>query len=211
MAIFLDSVDLSEVRQAMRLGFVAGITTNPLLMAKAGRRAHDIIRELVDVSQGIVFHQLMESDALQMQDEAERYLSIGRGRVGLKVPCSLEGARLVHSIHDRAICAVTAVYSPAQAYLFAEAGARYVIPYVNRAARQGIDAVGLVEQLARVVTCKGGGCEVLAASLKSSDEAATAIMAGARHLTVPWAVLAMLADHPLTQQALAEFGAVTRQ
>jgi transaldolase len=181
-----------------------------MLIAKTGRRAEDVIVDLCAVAPGIVFHQLTAASRDGLVAEAERFLSLAPGRVGLKVPCHLEGMRIVRAFADRATCAVTAVYSPAQAYLASEAGARFVIPYVNRAARQGVDALALVRQMAAVVEAGSHGSEVLAASVKSAEEAAAVTMAGARHLTLPWSVLVTLAEHPLTSQALAEFDAASR-
>lgn len=211
MSLFLDSVDLAEARAAVGLGFVAGVTTNPALIAKAGLPAEQIVAALCQVGPGVIFHQLTAETLPALEAEAERFLTLAPGRVGLKIPCTLDGIHLAHRLASRAVCAVTAVYTPAQAYMCSEAGARYVIPYVNRASRQGMDGVALVRTLAAAVAASGRGGEVLAASVKSPEEAATVLGAGARHVTLPWAVLAAMADHPLTALALAEFAAAARE
>jgi len=211
MSLFLDSVDPAEARAAADLALVAGVTTNPSLIAKTGQPAEKIVAELCTVSPGIVFHQLTAEALAELEAEAARFLSLAPGRVGLKIPCTLDGIRLARRLAGRAVCAVTAVYSPAQAYLCSEAGARYVIPYFNRANRQGMNGIELVGALAAATAASGRGSEVLAASIKSPEEAAAVLCAGARHVTVPWAVLAKMADHPLTSQALAEFAAAARR
>lgn len=211
MSLFLDSVDPAEARAAADLGFVAGVTTNPSLIAKTGQPAEKIVAALCAVSPGIVFHQLTAETLPGLAAEAERFLALAPGRVALKIPCTLDGICLAQRLAGRAVCAVTAVYSPAQAYLCGEAGARYVIPYFDRANRQGMDGIALVRDLAAAAAASGRGSEVLAASIKSPEEAAAVLGAGARHLTLPWAVLAAMADHPLTAQALAEFAAAARR
>src|SRR3990172_9831622 len=122
MSLFLDSVDLAEAQAAAGLGLVAGVTTNPTLIAKAGRPAEQIVAELCQVGPGIVFHQLTAATLPGLEDEAERFLALAPGRVGLKIPCTLDGIRLTQRLASRAVCAVTAVYSPAQAYMCGEAG-----------------------------------------------------------------------------------------
>lgn len=211
MAIFLDSTDPSEARAAADLGCVVGITTNPLLIAKTGKPAEQVIAEMCAASPGVVFHQITAEGVAGLEAEAKRFLAIAPGCVGLKIPCSRDGMSIARRFAGRAVCAVTAVYSASQAYLASEAGARYVIPYANRAGRQGLQPLELVQQLARVVAVSGRGSEVLAASVKSPEEAVDVLCAGAQHITVPWPVLAAMADHPLTAQALAEFAAAARE
>jgi transaldolase len=102
-------------------------------------------------------------------------------------------------------CAVTALFSGAQAYVACEAGARYLIPYVNRATRQLGDGPGLVREIAGVVSEVGGRAEILAASIKTPEEAVTTVLAGAHHLTLPLDVILALGDHPLSDAAIDAF------
>ncbi len=207
MAIFLDSANLGDVRGAMALGFVVGITTNPTIIAREKRPAADLIPALLDACPGIVFHQLRHSTVELMVAEAEQYMRLGP-RLGLKIPCTLTGLTVLQRMASRATCAITAIFTPAQALLACEAGARYIIPYVNRSTRLLGDGVALTRTMAEVCQSAGGRTEVMAASLKSTDETLAAVLAGARHVTVPWAILQAMAEHPLSQQAIAEFDAV---
>jgi transaldolase len=205
MAIFLDSANLDDTRQAMALGFVVGITTNPTIIAREQRPTHDVIRDLTQMCSGTIFHQLTVASLDEMCAEAERFHAIAPERVGLKVPCTLTGLALVARLSSRMTCAVTTIFSPAQVMLACEAGARYVIPYVNRSTRLLGDGLALVAQMAEVCERAGRGTEVMAASLKSVDEVVAATLHGARHITAPWAILQAMAEHPLSQQAIAEF------
>jgi transaldolase len=103
---------------------------------------------------------------------------------------------------------VTGVFGAAQAYIAAEAGARFVIPYFNRTTRLAGSGAALVAEIAGVL--RDGFCEILAASIKSPAEAVDALLAGAHHLTVPWQVLTGMANHRLTELALDEFADAAR-
>jgi transaldolase len=204
MAIFLDSANPDDVRRAMALGFVAGITTNPTIIARENRAADELIPELLALCDGLVFHQLRHGTVGEMLAEAEAYARLS-DRVGLKIPCTLDGIAVLAKASALAPCAVTAIFSPAQALMACAAGANYIIPYVNRSTRLLGDGPALLRQMSDVIRASGAETEVMAASIKSAEEAVAAVLAGADHLTAPWSVLAALAEHPLSRQAIAEF------
>jgi transaldolase len=206
VAIYLDSARLDDARMAGAAGFVAGITTNPTLLAEIAQPREAVLAALCTAQPGPVFCQLVAPDADGMVDEAHHLLAIAPAQVVLKVPAGLEGLRAIAALAPAVPCALTAVYAPGQAYLAAMAGARYVIPYVNRATRRLGDGVALVEALARTCAAASTGTEILAASLKTPDEVTAALLAGAHHVTLPWPVIAALAEHPLSVEAAAEFG-----
>jgi len=205
LALFVDSAVIDEVREAIDTGFVSGVTTNPILVARAGRPAHELIAEICSISPGPVFHQLTSRTPEAMEAEARYFLDISPEQIVLKIPCTLESLKLAARLSPHARCAVTGIFSPAQAYLSVEAGARYVIPYVNRATRQMGDGIALVRSLSDLVVACGRDAEVLAASLKTPDEVVAAITAGARHVTVPPYLIKEMAEHPLSLAAIEEF------
>ncbi len=209
MSLFLDSALVEEARRAANLGFVAGATTNPALMAKAGRPARDVLTELCATLQGIIFHQVREAPGPALAAEINTFRQISE-QVAFKLPCTLDYARVAHELSRQGVvCALTAVYSPAQAYLAAQAGVAYIIPYVNRATRYCGSGPALVAEMASIL--EGADCEILAASIKSPEEAVEALLAGAHHVSLPWDVLAAMAHHHLTDLALQEFARVTDQ
>jgi len=205
LALYVDSALIEEVREACDSGLVSGVTTNPLLIAQAGRPAYELIQEICEISPGSVFYQLTTTTPEEMEEEGQRFADISPSQVVLKIPCTLPALRVVASLSEDVDCAVTAIYSPAQAYLAIEAGARYVIPYVNRATRLMGDGLELVRSMAGVVAAAGREAEVLAASLKTPDEVVATLLAGAKHVTVPYAVIKAMASHPLTEAAIQEF------
>ena len=208
MAIFLDSGIHSEVKEAMAWGFVAGITTNPALLAASGDVSLNALKQLCKMVPGRVFYQLMSRDLDSMIREAQAAFSRSPSQIVLKVPCTLFGLQAVARLSLEIPCAVTALFSPAQAYLAREAGARYVISYLNRSTRLLGDGVALVEAMAAVLG--NSSTELVAASIKSPAEAVAALTAGADHLAVPFEVIKRMSHHPLTLQAIEEFDLAAR-
>jgi len=206
VSLYLDSAFPQEARRAFATGMVSGITTNPALLAQTKRPAVDVITQLCDVSKGIVFHQLTEESLSGRKKEAERMATILPGRVGLKIPCTYENlalaAVLVRSGH---IVGITAIFSLPQVYLACQTGAQYIVPYVNRSTRLLGDGVSLVRQMRSVIDAEGSTTQIIAASIKSLDEAIATLLAGAHHLTLPLKLIESMGNHHLSDQAIEEF------
>jgi len=133
-------------------------------------------------------------------------LQLAPGRVGLKIPCTLDNLQLAADFAARGHpVGVTAIFSPAQVYLACEAGARFVLPYVNRSTRLLGDGPGLVRQMRAVIDALDSPLEIIAASLKSPQEAVETVLAGAHHLTLPLALIDAMAQHDLSYQAIEAF------
>lgn len=203
--ILIDSAKFEEVARAMELGYVTGVTTNPTLIARAAEPPDRIIAGLCRVARGPVFYQLTAPGYEERKAEARKMFELGPERVVLKIPATSANMRLVAELSPGIPCAVTAVYAAHQAWVACEAGAGYVIPYLNRAEKLQGNGIALVNDLVGVVEECGTGTEVLVASIKTPYEAAAAVLAGAHHLTLPLDLLLKLGDHPLTEQAVAEF------
>jgi transaldolase len=140
-----------------------------------------------------------------MQEEAERFHAIAPGRVVMKIPCSLRGLQLTSQLSGTIPCALTAVFSAAQTYLACQAGARYVIPYVNRTTRLCGDGIALLCQMASIVERADSGTGIVAASLKTPAEVVEAILNGAHHVTIPLHLIEEMAEHKLSTLAIEEF------
>jgi transaldolase len=204
MSIYLDSAILEEARRARELGWVHGVTTNPTLMAKAGLDPEVVLSKLSELGFLQIYYQLGVSQSPdEMLAEALKANEIIRDGLVLKVAPTEVGFRFVSDHGSKFSCCVTAVFSPAQALIAREAGARYIAVYVNRATKQMGNGLGLVSDVAKVLA--GSRVEILAASLKSVEETLAAFLAGAQHLTVPFDVLANLPVHPLSTKTLEEF------
>jgi transaldolase len=206
MSLYLDSALINEAQFAHQLGWVSGITTNPALLAQSELSPEATLRELATSTNGEVFYQLTAPDLEGMKKEAHQACEIiGEGTV-LKIPATLVGFKAVAQLSTEITCAVTAVYSPAQAVVAAEAGSKYAICYVNRATQLLGDGLALVDGMSKVLS--GSSTEILAASIKTPDEAVATLLAGAQHLTLPLKVLRGLSEHELSQDTMAEFARI---
>jgi transaldolase len=209
MALLLDSAQIEDVRRALELGFVSGVTTNPALIAKTGRAGLDVLADILDITSGPVFYQVtaeaVQGRAVQARDAAHMSLD----RVFVKIPATTENFAMASMLAAEGIqCAITAVSHPAQAFLSVQARAAYTIPYVNRLTRALSDGVAVLRDCAAIV--RGTRTRVLAASLKTADEVAASVLAGADDITLPLDLILELGSHPLSQQAVEDFAAAMR-
>ena len=213
MAILLDSASADDAAAAAGLGFVHGITTNPALMAKETREPLAHLERLLAVfPSGPICYQPTRTSYSSMDEEARAAVALAPERVVAKLPATLDGARLAGALTADGIrCALTAVYSPAQALLAHETGCAWVIPYVDRAARHSDGGLAVVDSLAAILARLQSGTRILAASLKSATQATDSILHGAHDITAPLEVLRGLPAHPLTESAVREFAAAWPQ
>jgi transaldolase len=206
MALFLDSARVEEAERASELGFVWGATTNPALMAAAGREPARVIADFCGLLPGTVFYQLTAPTPAEREAEALRIVEIDPVKVGLKIPCTTENLGLLARLTDDGItCAVTAIFSAYQAYLACEAGAHYILPYVHRSTRLQGNGPALVSEMLAIIEAADSGTELLAASFRTPVEVVEAVLAGAHHLSLGLTLIESLGEHPLSQQTIAEF------
>lgn len=205
MAIYLDSANLEEARQAKELGWVHGVTTNPSLMAKAGVEPETVLRGLKELGFKQVFYQLVSQNMEDMLMEARTAAGLVTDGLVYKIAPTDTGFAFVARHGKQFPCCVTAIFDPAQALVAREAGAGYIAVYVNRATKQMGNGLALVRELATILA--GSQTEILAASLKSTQEAVDAHLVGAHHITVPFGVLAGLTSHPLSAKTVEQFKA----
>ena len=201
--IYLDSAIISEAKIAVDLGWIQGITTNPTLLKKSPLSPEETLTQLAAISPGELYYQLCATDFEAMVAEAKRAKAIVGDKIVLKIPATDLGFRVTAYLSSEINCSVTAIYSPAQAAIAKEAGAKYAIAYVNRATRLLGDGLALVKAMANIL--RGSNTEILAASIKSPQEAADTLQAGAHHLTLPLSVLQQMTTHELSSNTVDEF------
>jgi len=213
MTILLDSASVDDAVAAAGLGFVRGITTNPALMARETKEPlGHLERLLAAFPEGPVCYQPTRSSFEQMRDEARAAASLAPDRVVAKLPATLDAVKLAGVLKREGVrCALTAVYSPAQALLAHEAGCVWIIPYPDRAARHSEGGLTVVDSLAAMLARLQSSTRILAASLKSSAQVSDSILHGAHDITAPLDVLRSLPSHPLTESAVREFAAAWPQ
>jgi len=212
MAIFVDTASADDLETASRLGFVAGFTTNPILMARETDRPLGHFERLLATSAaGPAFYQPTGDDAVALSDEARAAVRFAPDRVVVKCPATPAGVEAAAALTDDGVrCALTAVYSPAQALVAHEIGCSWAIPYVDRAARQSTGGFAVVDAIASILARLESGTRLLAASLKNADQTAGAVLHGAGDVTAPLDVLRRLPSHPLSEAAEREFTAAAR-
>jgi transaldolase len=209
MAILLDSASLDDAAVAAELGYVSGITTNPALMARETKEPLDHLERLLAIfPKGPVFYQPTRTSYAQMNDETRSAVALAPDRVVAKLPATLDAIRLAAALKEDGVrCALTAVYSPAQALLADETGCVWIIPYVDRAARHSSGGYEVVDGLAAMLVQLRSSTRILAASLKSARQVVDSILHGSHDITAPLAVLRSLPAHSLTESAVHEFAA----
>jgi transaldolase len=205
MKFFLDTANLDELRKGVELGLVDGVTTNPTLIAKEGVPVEDQIRRICDLVDGDISAEVVATKSDEMIREG-RQLSRLHKNVIVKVPLTRDGIRACSLLSkERIRCNVTLCFSAAQAILAAKAGAYFVSPFVGRVDDIGWDGMHLIREIVQIYSNYGYKTQVLAASLRSSTHVIEAAKAGAHIGTMPWKVLDMMFNHPLTDKGLEQF------
>jgi transaldolase len=200
MTLYLDSASIEDALHAMAWGFVGGITTNPALLGKCAAPPFEVIAGLARLTSGTVFYQLNGESAAERIHEAGTALGIAEN-IGLKIPCTLDNLAMATDLSRSCVVGMTAVFNAEQAYLAARAGVAFVLPYVNRSKR--LRGESPVAAMRRAV--EGSQTEIIAASIKSGAEALETLDDGAHHLTLPLAVIQMMAHDDLTVAAITGF------
>jgi transaldolase len=212
MSILLDSASVDDAAKAAELGFVGGVTTNPTLMARVTvEPLAQLARLLAAFPRGPMCYQPTAESVCGLADEARVAAALAPDRVVIKLPATTVGVQAAATLTgERIRCALTAVYSQAQALLAHETGCVWAIPYVDRAARQGAGGLDLVAALAAVLAQLRSDTRVLAASLKSGPQVVESMLHGAHDVTAALDVLLELPEHPLSDAAVREFAAAAR-
>lgn len=211
MALYIDCGYLDDIVEVGRTVPLAGVTTNPSIMLAACERGQQLtpsqlLSALLSKQSGLVFIQPGATREGEMLQEALTYIEAEPQRVIPKIPMTKVGMRVARALKERGYrVAFTAVTSVAQAYCAALIQADYIIPYYNRLARSGVNASERITQMAKLFQSQQLSSRILAASIKSSIEAAEALQAGAHDLTVPPEVLLSLLTDPESERAVEKF------
>jgi len=205
MKFFIDTANVSEIREAVSLGLVDGVTTNPSLVSKENREFRELVREICTLVDGPVSAEVISLDAEGMIKEARDLSSIHKNIV-IKIPMLPEGLKAVRRLAQEDIRTnVTLVFSPSQALLAAKAGASYVSPFVGRLDDVSYVGMDLIGQIRTIFDNYGFTTEIIVASVRNPLHVVDAAMMGADVATIPYKVLLQLAHHPLTDIGIKKF------
>ncbi len=205
MKFFLDTANLDELKKGAAWGIVDGVTTNPTLIAKEGRPLEEQVRKICDIVDGDISAEVLATDFSAMLQEGRKLAKIHKNIV-VKCPLTRDGIKATSALSKEGIRVnVTLCFSPGQALLAAKAGAYFISPFVGRLDDVGHVGMELVRDIVRIYKNYSFKTQVLAASLRSPTHVIEAAEAGAHIGTMPFKVLDMLFNHPLTDKGLEQF------
>ncbi len=205
MQFYIDSADIEEIKQANRRGWVDGVTTNPTLVAKTGRKNADVIKDICKEVKGLVSAEVISLKADEMVSEGLELAKIA-DNVVVKIPMCEDGLIAVRRLASDGIKTnVTLVFNPLQALLVAKAGATLVSPFVGRLDDISVDGMDMVSQITQIFENYDLDTQVLVASVRHPIHIMQAAMMGADIVTVPYKVMQGIVGHPLTDKGIAQF------
>ncbi|MBC8015189.1 MAG: fructose-6-phosphate aldolase [Sporomusaceae bacterium] len=205
MKFFLDTANFAEIKEGIALGLVAGVTTNPSLIAREKRNIKEVIKEIAGLVNGPVSAEVVSTVFEEMLPEALELATIS-DNVVIKVPSTIEGLKTVSALKNKGIKTnVTLIFSANQALMAARAGAAYVSPFVGRLDDISQDGIQLVQTIADIFRIHGISAEIIAASVRHPLHVTQSALAGAHIATIPYKVLVSLLVHPLTDSGIKKF------
>lgn len=205
MKFFIDTANISEIKEAAALGILDGVTTNPSLVSKEGKDFRKLLDEILAIVDGPVSAEVISTDYDGILKEAYELAKIHHNIV-IKVPLIKEGLKAVKTLTSENIKTnVTLCFSPSQALLAAKAGATYISPFVGRLDDISHDGMELISQIVQIYKNYNYKTEVLVASIRHPLHLVEAALMGADVCTMPFSVIDRLFNHPLTDIGLEKF------
>ncbi len=205
MLIFADTAEIDALKEIAALGVLDGVTTNPTLIARSGRKFVEVIEEICTLCPGPISAEVVALDAETMITEGRKLAAVA-SNVVVKVPLTQEGLKATKVFSDEGIPTnVTLCFSVNQAMLAAKAGATYVSPFIGRLDDYGADGIDLIARIRTVYDMYDFDTQILAASIRNPAHVEQALLAGADCGTMPPSVIKTLYEHPLTAKGLNDF------
>lgn len=207
MRFFIDTANVDDIRKANDMGVICGVTTNPSLIAKEGRKFEEVIQEIASIVDGPISGEVKATttDAEGMIREGREIAKLHPNMV-VKIPMTVEGLKAVKVLAAEGIKTnVTLIFTANQALLAARAGAAYVSPFLGRLDDISVRGVELVEEIAEIFAVAGIETEIIAASVRNPMHITDCALAGADIATVPYKVIEQMTHHPLTDAGIRKF------
>lgn len=210
MRFFIDTADVNEIRDAASMGIVAGVTTNPSLIAKSGRDFTEVIEEITSLVDGPISGEVKATttDAAGMIAEGREIAAIHPNMV-VKIPMTGEGLKAIAALSREGIKTnCTLIFTANQALLAARAGATYVSPFLGRLDDISESGIELIEKIVAIFSQYPDiDTQIIAASIRNTTHVTECALAGADIATVPYKVLMQMLKHPLTDAGIEKFKA----
>ena len=205
MKFFVDTADVTAIRELNDLGMVDGVTTNPSLILKSGRDIIEVTREICGIVDGPVSAEVVALEAGAMIAEGRKLAEIAPN-ITVKLPLTWDGLKACKVLTGEGkMVNVTLCFSANQALLAAKAGATFISPFIGRLDDLALDGMDLIEDIRTVYDNYGFETQILAASIRSVNHVLNVARIGADVMTAPPEVIRKLAFHPLTDAGLAQF------
>jgi len=205
MKFFVDTADVNDIRELNDLGLLDGVTTNPSLILKSGRKIADVTKEICDIVAGPVSAEVTATEYTEMMAQAKVLAKIA-DNICIKVPLTLDGLRACKAIRsDGRLVNVTLCFSANQALLAAKAGASFISPFVGRLDDIGQPGMELIADIRLIYDNYDFPTEILVASVRSPIHILESAKIGADVVTAPPSVIWQMFKHPLTEAGLASF------
>lgn len=205
MRFFIDSANIEEIKEIHTMGFLAGVTTNPSLVAKEKRDYQEVIGEICSIVDGPVSAEVIAQDYDGMMKEADLLAGI-HPNVVIKIALTEAGLRVIKELNQKGIRTnATLIFSATQALLAARAGASYVSPFLGRVEDTGHDGLILLEDIITIFNQFMLDTEVIAASIRHPVHVVQAAKIGSHIATVPYKIMKQMIKHPLTDAGIEKF------
>jgi transaldolase len=205
MKLFIDTANIAEIREIAAYGVVSGVTTNPSLIAKEGRKLEDVIHEIVALVNGPISAEVAEGTAESMVAQALPLAAI-HPNIVIKLPMTWEGIKACKTLAGQGIHTnVTLCFSVSQALLAMEAGATYISPFMGRLDDAGMDSERLIQDIVITRNNYGYKTQIISASIRNLHHLEVAALAGSDIATIPANVFRKMIEHPLTAAGLQIF------
>lgn len=215
MKFFIDTANVEEIRKANEMGVIAGVTTNPSLIAKEGRDYAETLAEISRIVDGPISGEVKATttDAEGMIAEGEAIYALDPKHMVVKIPMTAEGLKAIKALSAKGIPTnCTLIFSANQALLAARAGAAYVSPFLGRLDDIGQPGIELVQAISQIfANYPDLHCEIIAASVRTPVHVTDCALAGADIATVPYKVIEQMIAHPLTDAGIEKFKADYRR
>ncbi len=206
MKLFIDTANIEEIKSAIDLGIISGVTTNPTIISRENKKFEDVITEIEKLlKDGPIFAEVTSTDAEGMVKDGKKLAAFSK-RIVVKIPMCKEGLTACKKLSDEKIpVCMTLVFSEAQGLLAANAGASYIAPFVGRVDDCGWDGIGLVAGMREVLDNFDRPVNIIAASTRNPVHIIELSKIGCDIATVPFKVLLQMIDHPLSTSGLKKF------
>ena len=205
MKFFVDTANIDDISELADTGLIDGVTTNPSLVAKAGKPFTDVIKEICSLVEGPVSAEVVAMDYDGMISEGRKLAAIAEN-VAVKLPLTWDGLKACKTLTgEGTMVNVTLCFSANQALLAAKAGATFISPFIGRLDDINLDGMELISDIRQIYDNYLFDTEILAASIRTANHVKESALAGADVATMPPNVIKSLAAHPLTDKGLAAF------